>query len=184
MFTSAVTFEPSSWRPYRAVDSTIEKVGTSKTPASKPAKQSLRPSTLLEEIRRGKMIVVGKDIGSPSSKGDACPKAPLQKVSSTPAPLKFSESFLDTSNRQTTRNPKPSQWVDENIVSNFFKKTALYMLEDIQYKIMWTSFEYIPRLRLEIVTVLSEIEKIHADGLIPLEEYLNSYLKRDNFNDV
>ncbi|KAA0050984.1 hypothetical protein E6C27_scaffold3608G00010 [Cucumis melo var. makuwa] len=118
------------------------------TPVSKPAKQSLRPSTLLEEIRRGKMIVVGKDIGSPSSKGDACPKAPLQKVNSTPAPLKFSESFLDTSNRQTTRNPEPSQ------------------------------------LRLEIVTVLSEIEKIHADGLIPLEEYLNSYLKRDNFNDV
>ncbi|KAA0052187.1 hypothetical protein E5676_scaffold3341G00080 [Cucumis melo var. makuwa] len=33
--------------------------------------------------------------------------------------------------------------------------------------------------------VLLEIEKIHADGLTLLEEYLNSYLKRvGNFNDV
>ena len=59
------------------------------------------------------------------------------------------------------------------------------MWEDIQDKIMRTPFEYIPRLRPEIKIVLSEIEKIHADGLTPLEEYLNSYLKRvDNFNDV
>ncbi|KAA0050121.1 hypothetical protein E6C27_scaffold675G001380 [Cucumis melo var. makuwa] len=50
---------------------------------------------------------------------------------------------------------------------------------------MRTPFEYIPRLRPEIATVLSGIEKIHADGLTPLEEYLNSYLKRvENFNDV
>ena len=50
---------------------------------------------------------------------------------------------------------------------------------------MRTPFEYIPRLRPEIATVLSRIEKIHADGLTPLEKYLNSYLKRvDNFNDV
>ncbi|TYK16276.1 hypothetical protein E5676_scaffold21G00450 [Cucumis melo var. makuwa] len=50
---------------------------------------------------------------------------------------------------------------------------------------MRTPFEYIPRLRPEIATVLSGIEKIHADGLTSLEEYLNSYLKRvDNFNDV
>ncbi|KAA0052877.1 hypothetical protein E5676_scaffold186G001530 [Cucumis melo var. makuwa] len=64
--------------PY-AVDSTIEEVGTSKTPASKPVKQSLRPSTLLEEIRRGKVTVGGKYIGSRPSKGDVCPKEPLQK---------------------------------------------------------------------------------------------------------
>ncbi|KAA0054597.1 hypothetical protein E5676_scaffold22G00340 [Cucumis melo var. makuwa] len=81
------------------------------------------------------MTVGGKNIGSPPSKGDVCPKAPLQK--------------------------------------------------DIQDKIMRTHFEYIPRLRLKIATILSGIEKIHADGLTPLEEYLNSYLKRvDNFNDV
>ncbi|KAA0046555.1 hypothetical protein E5676_scaffold403G00180 [Cucumis melo var. makuwa] len=85
----------------------------------------------------------------------------------------------------TTRNPEPSQWVGEKMVSNFFQKTALCMWEDIQDKIMRTPFEYIPRLRPEIATVLSGIEKIHADGLTSLEEYLNSYLKRvDNFNDV
>ncbi|KAA0048242.1 hypothetical protein E5676_scaffold265G001590 [Cucumis melo var. makuwa] len=111
------------------VDSTIEEVGTSKTPVSKPVEQSLRPSALLEEIHRGKMTVGEKDIGSPPSKGDACPKTPLQK--------------------------------------------------DIQDKIMQTPFEYIVRLRPEIETFLSEIEKIHADGLTPLEEYLNSYLKRE-----
>ncbi|KAA0049834.1 hypothetical protein E5676_scaffold118G00380 [Cucumis melo var. makuwa] len=65
------------------------------------------------------------------------------------------------------------------------KKIALHMREDIQHKIMRTPFEYIPRLRPEIATVLSRIEKIHADGLTPLEEYRNSYLKWvDNFNDV
>ncbi|KAA0055867.1 hypothetical protein E5676_scaffold943G00630 [Cucumis melo var. makuwa] len=59
------------------------------------------------------------------------------------------------------------------------------MWEDIQDKIMRIPFEYISRLRSEIATVLSEIEKIHADGLTSLEEYLNNYLKRvDNFNDV
>ncbi|KAA0054388.1 hypothetical protein E5676_scaffold2750G00050 [Cucumis melo var. makuwa] len=73
----------------------------------------------------------------------------------------------------------------QKVVSNIFKKTTLCMWEDIQDKIMRTLFEYIPRLRPEITTVLSGIEKIHADGLTPLEEYLNSYLKRvDNFNDV
>ncbi|KAA0059873.1 putative mitochondrial protein [Cucumis melo var. makuwa] len=51
-------------------------------------------------------------------------------------------------------------------------------IEDIQDKIMRTHFEYIPRLRPKIATVLSGIEKIHTDGLTPLEEYLNSYLKR------
>ncbi|KAA0034034.1 hypothetical protein E6C27_scaffold65G00180 [Cucumis melo var. makuwa] len=91
-----------------AVDS-AKKVGTLKTPVSKPAKQSLRSSALLEVIRRGKMTVGGKDIGSPPSKGDVCPKEPLQKVSSTHAPLKCFESPLDASNRQTTRNPEPSQ---------------------------------------------------------------------------
>ena len=61
----------------------------------------------------------------------------------------------------------------------------MYVWEDIQDKIMQTPFEYILRLRPEIETFLSEIEKIHADGSTPLEEYLNSYLKRvDNFNDV
>ncbi|TYK05703.1 hypothetical protein E5676_scaffold98G001840 [Cucumis melo var. makuwa] len=50
---------------------------------------------------------------------------------------------------------------------------------------MRTPFEYIPRLRPEIVTILSRIDKIHANGLTSLEEYLNSYLKKvDNFNDV
>ncbi|KAA0063068.1 hypothetical protein E6C27_scaffold468G001850 [Cucumis melo var. makuwa] len=141
-----------------AVDSAIEEIGTSKTLVSKPAEKSLRPSVLLEEIHRSKTKVGGKDIGSPSSKGDVCPKVPLQKVSSTRAPLKYSESPLDASNKHITRSPEPSQWVGENVVSNFFKKTALF---------------------------LSGIEKIHADGLTPLEEYLNSYLKRvDNFNDV
>ncbi|KAA0040874.1 hypothetical protein E6C27_scaffold345G00270 [Cucumis melo var. makuwa] len=160
------------------VDSAIKKVGTSKTSISKPAKQSLRPSALLKEIRRGKMTVEGKDIGSPPSKGDVCPKVPLQKVNSTHAPLKFSESPLDTSNRQTMRNPEPSQWVGENVVSNFFKKTAFCVWEDIQDKIMRIPFEYIPRLRPEIATILSGIENIHADGFTPLDEYLNNYLKR------
>ncbi|KAA0050333.1 hypothetical protein E6C27_scaffold88G00590 [Cucumis melo var. makuwa] len=138
-----------------AVDSAFEEVGTSKTPVNKPTEQSLRPSALLEEIRRGKMTVGGKDLEIPSSKEGACPKASLQK------------------------------WVGEKVVSNFFQKTALCMWEDIQDKIMRTPFEYIPRLRPEIATVLSGIEKIHTDGLTSLEEYLNSYLKRvDNFNDV
>ncbi|KAA0054406.1 hypothetical protein E5676_scaffold2750G00310 [Cucumis melo var. makuwa] len=105
--------------PY-AVDSVIEEVGTLNTPVSKPAEQSLRPSALLKEIRRGKM-----------------------------------------------------------------KKTTLCMWEDIQDKIRRTPFEYIRRLRPKIATVLSGIKKIHVDSLTPLEEYLNSYLKRvDNFNDV
>ncbi|XP_050941456.1 uncharacterized protein LOC127149659 [Cucumis melo] len=168
-----------------AVDSAFEEVGTSRTPVNKPTEQSLRPSALLEEIRRGKMTVGGKDLENPSSKEGACPKASLQKVSSAHAPLKFSELPLDVSNKQTMRNPEPSQWVGEKVVSNFFQKTALCMWEDIQDKIMRTPFEYIPRLRPEIATVLSGIEKIHADGLTSLEEYLNSYLKRvDNFNDV
>ena len=168
-----------------AVDSTFEELGTSKTLVNKPAKQSLRPSALLEEIRRGKMTVGGKDLESPSSKGGACLKAPLQKVSSTRAPLKFSELPLGVSNKQTMRNPEPSHWVGEKMVSNFFQKTVLCMWEDIQDKIIRTPFEYIPRLRPEIAMILSGIEKIHADGLASLEEYLNSYLKRvDNFNDV
>ncbi|TYK03767.1 hypothetical protein E5676_scaffold863G001500 [Cucumis melo var. makuwa] len=168
-----------------AVDSAFEEVGTSKTPVNKPAEQSLRPSALLEEIRRGKMTVGEKDLESPLSKEGVYPKASLQKVSSAHAPLKFSELPLGASNKKTTRNPEPSQWVGEKVVSNFFQKTALCMWEDIQDKIMRTSFEYIPRLRPEIATVLSGIEKIHADGLTSLEEYLNSYLKRvDNFNDV
>ncbi|TYK19639.1 hypothetical protein E5676_scaffold242G00260 [Cucumis melo var. makuwa] len=166
-----------------AVDSAFEEVGTSKTPVNKPAEQSLRPSALLEEIRRGKMTVGGKDLESPSSKEGVYPKASLQKVSSAHAP--FSELPLSTFNKQTTRNPEPSQWVGEKVVSNFFQKTALCMWEDIQDKIMRTPFEYIPRLRPEIATVLSRIEKIHADGLTSLEKYLNSYLKRvDNFNEV
>ncbi|KAA0060611.1 hypothetical protein E6C27_scaffold22G004890 [Cucumis melo var. makuwa] len=166
-----------------AVDSTFEEVGTSKTPVNKPAEQSLRPSALLEEIRRGKMTVGRKDLESPSSKEGVCLKASLQKVSSAHAPL--SELPLGAFNNQTARNPEPSQWVGEKVVSNFFQKTALCMWEDIQDKIMRTPFEYIPRLRPEIATVLSGIEKIHADGLTSLEEYLNSYLKRvDNFNDV
>ncbi|KAA0057699.1 hypothetical protein E5676_scaffold970G00390 [Cucumis melo var. makuwa] len=78
-----------------AVDSAFEEVGTSKTPVNKPTEQSLRPSALLEEIRRGKMIVGGKDLESPSSKEGACPKSSLQKVSSAHAPLKFYELPLD-----------------------------------------------------------------------------------------
>ncbi|KAA0055892.1 hypothetical protein E6C27_scaffold438G00100 [Cucumis melo var. makuwa] len=168
-----------------AVDSAFEEVGTSKTPVNKPTEQSLSPSALLEEIRRGKMTVRGKDLESPSSKEGVCPKASLQKVSSAHAPLKFSELPLGASNKKTTRNPEPSQSVGEKVVSNFFQKTTLCMWEDIQDKIMRTPFEYIPRLRPEIATVLSGIEKIHADGLTSLEEYLNSYLKRvNNFNDV
>ncbi|KAA0037262.1 hypothetical protein E5676_scaffold702G00070 [Cucumis melo var. makuwa] len=96
-----------------AVDSTIEGVGTSKTPISKPAKQSLRPSALLEEIRRSKMTVGGIGIGSPPSKGDAYPKEPSQKI---------------------TRSPEPSQWVGEKVVSNFFKKTALYKARQLDEK--------------------------------------------------
>ncbi|KAA0043271.1 hypothetical protein E5676_scaffold129G00430 [Cucumis melo var. makuwa] len=46
--------------------------------------------------------------------------------------------------------------------------------EDIQDKIMQTPFKYIPRLRPEIATILSGIEKIHTDDLTPLEEYLNN----------
>ncbi|TYK08186.1 hypothetical protein E5676_scaffold886G00810 [Cucumis melo var. makuwa] len=169
-----------------AVDSAFEEVGTSKTPVNKSVEQSLRLSAHLEEIRQGKMIVGAKDLESPSFKEGACPKASLQKVSSTHAPLKFSELPLGASNKQTRRNPEPSRWVGEKVVTNFFQKTALCMWEDIQDKIMRTPFEYIPRLRPEIATVLSEIEKIHADGLTSLlEEYLNSYLKRvNNFNDV
>ncbi|TYK18070.1 hypothetical protein E5676_scaffold306G004010 [Cucumis melo var. makuwa] len=116
-----------------SVDSTFEEVGTSKTSINKSAEQSLRPSALLKEIRRGKMTMKGKVL--------------------------------------ETLHPK--------------KKTALCMWKNIQDKIMQTPFEYIPRLRPEIATVLSGIEKIHADGPTSLEEYLNSYLKRvDNFNEV
>ncbi|TYK01669.1 hypothetical protein E5676_scaffold517G00020 [Cucumis melo var. makuwa] len=122
--------DESLTRPH-AIDSAIEEVGTSKTPVSKPTEQSLHSSALLEEIRRGKMTIGRKNIGSPPSKEDAYPKETLQKVSSTHAPLKCSESHVDTSNRQTTRNPDPSQWVGEKVVSNFFKKTALCIWEDI-----------------------------------------------------
>ncbi|KAA0050591.1 hypothetical protein E5676_scaffold1737G001500 [Cucumis melo var. makuwa] len=38
--------------------------------------------------------------------------------------------------------------------------------------------------RPEIATVLSGIEKIHADCLTTLEEYLNNYLKRDEVNTL
>ncbi|TYK15844.1 hypothetical protein E5676_scaffold637G00190 [Cucumis melo var. makuwa] len=100
-----------------AVDSTIGEVGTSKTTVAKPAKQSLRSFTLFEEIHLDKMKVGEKDMESPSSKGDAYPKALLQKVRSTHAPLKIYESPLDTSKRQTTGNPKPSQWVGEKLLS-------------------------------------------------------------------
>ncbi|KAA0041758.1 hypothetical protein E5676_scaffold95G00340 [Cucumis melo var. makuwa] len=55
----------------------IEEVGASKTLVSKPAEQSLCPFAFLEEIRRSKMTVGAKDIGSPPSKRDACPKALL-----------------------------------------------------------------------------------------------------------
>ncbi|KAA0059891.1 hypothetical protein E5676_scaffold184G001020 [Cucumis melo var. makuwa] len=96
-----------------AVDSVIEEVGTSKTPVSKQAKQSLCPSTLLDETRQGKMTVSGKDIGSPPSKRDVYPKAPFQK---------------------TRRNLEPSQWVGENVVSNFFKQTALYKARQLDEK--------------------------------------------------
>ncbi|TYK16277.1 hypothetical protein E5676_scaffold21G00460 [Cucumis melo var. makuwa] len=101
-----------------AVDSAFEEVGTSKTPVNKPAEQSLHPSALLEDIRRGKMTVWGKDLESPSSKEGVCLKASLQKVSSAHAPL--SELPLGAFNKQTARNPEPSQWVGENVVSNFF----------------------------------------------------------------
>ena len=48
-----------------------------------------------------------------------------------------------------------------------------------------TPFENILRLRSEIATILSDISKIHVDGLTSLEECLNSYLKRiDSFNNV
>ncbi|TYK01381.1 hypothetical protein E5676_scaffold29G00710 [Cucumis melo var. makuwa] len=77
------------------------------------------------------MKVRGNDIKSPSSKGDACLKAFVQKASSTHAPLKIFEPPLDTSKRQTTRNLEPSQWIDEKLVSNFFQKIALCMWEDI-----------------------------------------------------
>uniref|UniRef100_A0A9I9E9E9 Uncharacterized protein n=1 Tax=Cucumis melo TaxID=3656 RepID=A0A9I9E9E9_CUCME len=40
-----------------AVDSAIKEVGTSKTPAFNLVEQSLRPSALLKENRRGKMTV-------------------------------------------------------------------------------------------------------------------------------
>ncbi|KAA0026264.1 hypothetical protein E5676_scaffold343G00100 [Cucumis melo var. makuwa] len=97
-----------------AVNSTIEEVGTSKTPIFKPVEQSSHPSALLEEIHRGKMTVGGKDIGSPPSEGDACPKNPYR--------------------RQITRNPEPFQWVGEKVISNFFKKTALYKARQLDEK--------------------------------------------------
>ncbi|TYJ98326.1 hypothetical protein E5676_scaffold232G00500 [Cucumis melo var. makuwa] len=59
------------------------------------------------------MKVGGKDIESLPSKEDPCPKVPLQKINSTYTPLKISEPPLDTSKRQTTGNPEPSQWVGE-----------------------------------------------------------------------
>ncbi|KAA0053996.1 hypothetical protein E5676_scaffold480G00690 [Cucumis melo var. makuwa] len=93
------------------LDSAIEEVGTSKTPVSKSAEQYLRPSALLEEIRRGKMKVEGKDIES--IQGRCHLKAPLQKVSLTHAPLKIFVPPLNTFKRQTTSIPKPYQWVDK-----------------------------------------------------------------------
>ncbi|TYK16513.1 hypothetical protein E5676_scaffold21G003220 [Cucumis melo var. makuwa] len=104
------------------VDSAFEEVGTSKTPVNKLAKQSLRPSALLKDIRRGKMTVGGKDLESHSSKGGVYSKAPLQKFSLTHAPLKFYELPLDASNKQTTRNPEPSQWVGKKVVQTSSRK--------------------------------------------------------------
>ncbi|KAA0040967.1 hypothetical protein E5676_scaffold708G00160 [Cucumis melo var. makuwa] len=54
------------------------------------------------------MTVGGKDIGSPSSKGDAYPK--------------------------TMRNPESSQWVGEKVVSNFFKKVTIYKARQLDEK--------------------------------------------------
>ncbi|KAA0061106.1 hypothetical protein E5676_scaffold863G001640 [Cucumis melo var. makuwa] len=129
--------------------------------------------------------VTKKYIESSPAKRDACSKAPLENVRSTHTPLKIFELPLDTSKRETTGHPEPSQWIGEKVVSNFFQKTALCMWEDIQDKIMRTPFEYTPRLGPKIATIISEIVKIDTDGLTTLEKYLNSYLKRvDNFNDV
>ncbi|KAA0042880.1 hypothetical protein E6C27_scaffold44G003950 [Cucumis melo var. makuwa] len=86
-------------------DSPIEEVGTSKTPVAKLVEQSLNR-----------------------------PKAPLEKVRSIQAPLKILELPLDISKRQAARHPKPSQWIGENVVSNFFQKTALYKVRQLNKK--------------------------------------------------
>ncbi|KAA0033006.1 hypothetical protein E5676_scaffold121G00130 [Cucumis melo var. makuwa] len=70
------------------------------------------------------------------------------------APFKIFEPSLDTSKRQIVGHLEPSQWVGEKVISNFFLKTTLW------------------------------IAKIHADDLTPLEEYLNSYLKKDKVNTL
>uniref|UniRef100_A0A0A0KQU9 Uncharacterized protein n=1 Tax=Cucumis sativus TaxID=3659 RepID=A0A0A0KQU9_CUCSA len=79
-----------------------------KTPAAKPVKVSLRPSALLEEIRRGKMKVGGKDIENLPSRGGAYPIVSSMKATSMHAPLKISEPPLGTSMKQAAEHPKPS----------------------------------------------------------------------------
>ena len=101
-------------------DTTIEEVGILKTPAAKSVEVSLRPSTLLEEIRQGKMKVGGKDIKNPPSRGGVCSIVPSTKATSMHTPLKISEPPLGTTMKQVVEHPEPSQWVGENVVSNFF----------------------------------------------------------------
>ena len=89
-------------------NTTIEEVSILKTPAAKPVKVSLRPSALLEEIRRGKMKVGGKDIENLPSRGGAYPIVSSMKATSMHAPLKISEPPLGTSMKQAAEHPKPS----------------------------------------------------------------------------
>ncbi|KGN53577.1 hypothetical protein Csa_015021 [Cucumis sativus] len=76
------------------VDTAIEKIGILKTPPVKPVELSLCSSALLEEIRRAKMKVDGKDIENPLSKGGVCPTVPSTKVTSMHA---LSQDFRATS---------------------------------------------------------------------------------------
>ena len=72
-----------------AVDSAFEEVGTSRTPVNKPTEQSLRPSALLEEIRRGKMTVGEKTLRALHPKKVPVLKHLYKKLAQHMLPLSF-----------------------------------------------------------------------------------------------
>lgn len=71
----------------------------------------------------------------------------------------------------------------KKVVSSFYRHVALSLWESIRDKIVRTSYEQVPHLKLEVTKVFSGISKIHAENLAPLQEFVSNYLKRvENFN--
>ncbi|KAA0059015.1 hypothetical protein E6C27_scaffold233G00350 [Cucumis melo var. makuwa] len=90
------------------------------------------------------------------------------------------EGLIDLSNDESLMGPHA---VDSTIEEEIRRgKMTLGVLHPKEMSALKHPYR---RLRPEIATVHSKIEKIHADGLTPLEEYLNSSLKRvDKFKNV